>query len=55
MKKKFTKEGDVVVKLSTPYNATYVTKENEGLAVPSFCAIIRVKKDEMDANICLLF
>ena len=40
----------MVVKLSTPYDATYVTKENEGLAVPSFCAIIRVKKDEMDAK-----
>lgn len=47
---KFTKEGDVVVKLSTPYDATYVTKENEGLAVPSFCAIIRVKKDKLDAK-----
>ena len=47
---KFTKEGDVVVKLSTPYDATYVTKENEGLAVPSFCAIIRVKEDKLDAN-----
>ena len=44
---KFTKEGDVVVKLSTPYDATYVTKENEGLAVPSFCAIIRVKEDKL--------
>ena len=47
---KFTKEGDVVVKLSTPYDATYVTKENEGLAVPSFCAIIRVKEDKLDAK-----
>ena len=47
---KFTKEGDVVVKLSTPYDATYVTKENEGLAVQSFCAIIRVKEDKLDAK-----
>ena len=47
---KFTKEGDVVVKLSTPYDATYVTKENEGVAVPSFCAIIRVKEDKLDAK-----
>ena len=47
---KFTKEGDVVVKLSTPYDATYVTKENEGLAVPSFCASIRVKEDKLDAK-----
>ena len=27
---KFTKEGDVVIKLSTPYDAAYVTKEDEG-------------------------
>ncbi len=47
---KITKEGDVVLKLSTPYDATYVTKENEGLAVPSFCAIIRVKEDKLDAK-----
>lgn len=39
---KYTREGDVVIKLSTPYDAAYITKEFEGLAVPSFCAIIRL-------------
>lgn len=47
---KFTQEGDVVIKLSTPYDAAYVMKEDEGLAIPSFCATIRVKTDEIDAK-----
>ena len=38
---KFTREGDVVIKLSTPYDAAYITAETVGLAIPSFCAIIR--------------
>lgn len=32
-----TKEGDIVMKLSSPYGAAYVGKEDEGLLVPSFC------------------
>lgn len=48
---KYTKEGDVVVKLSTPYDAAYVTVEDSGLVIPSFCAVIRIKKrDLMDAK-----
>ncbi len=39
--KKLTKAGDVVVKLSSPYDAAYVTKDDEGLLIPSFCIIIR--------------
>lgn len=38
--KKLTKEGDIVIKLSTPYDACIITKDDEGLLVPSFCAII---------------
>lgn len=48
---KYIKEGDVVVKLSTPYDAAYVTSEDAGLVIPSFCAAIRIKKqDLMDAK-----
>ena len=48
---KYTKEGDVVIKLSTPYDATYVTSENAGIVIPSFCATIRVIKSKlMDAK-----
>ncbi len=38
--KRITREGDIVIKLSTPYDACLITKEDEGLLVPSFCAII---------------
>lgn len=39
--KKLTKEGDIILKLSTPYDAAIVRKENVGILVTSFCAIIR--------------
>lgn len=38
--KRITKAGDIVMKLSTPYDACLITKDEEGLLVPSFCAII---------------
>lgn len=40
---RLTQEGDVVLKLSTPYDAAYITKEEEGLLIPSFCLIVRIK------------
>ena len=39
--KRLTKEGDVVVKLSAPYNAVIIDKEHEDMLVSSFCSIIR--------------
>lgn len=39
--KRITQEGDIVMKLSTPYDACIITKEDEGLLVPSFCVIIK--------------
>lgn len=47
---KFTHEGDVVIKLSTPYDAAYITAETAGLAIPSFCAIIRKSGNGIDAG-----
>lgn len=48
---KFTQAGDVVIKLSTPYDAAYVTEEYAGIAIPSFCAVIRITdENEMDAT-----
>ena len=38
---KYTRSGDIIVKLSAPYNAAYITSEQEGILVSSFCAIIR--------------
>lgn len=40
--KRITQEGDIVMKLSTPYDACIITKEDEGLLVPSFCVIIKM-------------
>lgn len=47
---KYTRAGDVVIKLSTPYDAAYVTEEFEGIAIPSFCATIRVKDNKINAK-----
>lgn len=40
---RLTKEGDVVLKLSTPYDAAYITKQDTDLIIPSFCLIVRIK------------
>ncbi|KUO78022.1 MAG: hypothetical protein APF81_17515 [Desulfosporosinus sp. BRH_c37] len=48
---RFTSEGDIVIKLSTPYDAAYIEKDDEGLVVPSFCSVIRgVHVDKVDAK-----
>lgn len=53
---KYTREGDVVIKLSTPYDAAYVNEENAGIAIPSFCAAIRITdNDKMDARYLTAF
>lgn len=39
---KYTKKGDVIIKLSTPYDAAYIDEENEGYVIPSFLAAIRI-------------
>ena len=39
--KKLTHAGDIVIKLSTPYDAGLVTPDTEGALVPSFCAILK--------------
>lgn len=39
--KKITKKGDIVIKLTTPYDSCLITEEDEGLLVPSFGLIIR--------------
>jgi restriction endonuclease S subunit len=53
---KYTHEGDVVIKLSTPYDAAYVTLKDAGIAIPSFCAAIRITdKNKMDARYLAAF
>ncbi len=46
---KYTKFGDIVVKLNTPYEAAIIDKCHAGMIVPSFCAVIRVKSG-IDTN-----
>lgn len=42
-----TKENDIIVRLFAPVCATLITKDYEGLVVPSQLAIIRLKYDSM--------
>lgn len=41
----FTHEGDVVIKLSTPYDSVYIDKNHEGIMVTSFGMVLRKKED----------
>ena len=48
--RRITKEGDIVIKLSTPFDSATITKEHEGCLIPSFCAIIRKNDDSVVNN-----
>ena len=37
-------KNDIIIKLSTPYEACVIDDDNVGLVIPSFCAILRIKK-----------
>lgn len=39
----FTREGDILIRLSEPYTAVYISSEHSGLLIPSYFAIIKVK------------
>ena len=52
--KRLTKPGDIVIKLSTPYDAAIIDEASAGCIVPSFCAIVRVG-DNFDVNYLLAF
>lgn len=56
--RRITAENDIVIKLSSPYDACLITKQDEGLLVPSFCACLRTKnnaKIACDLNYALAF
>jgi len=45
---KYTRIGDVVIRLSAPYNSSVISSAaEEGLLIPSFCAAIRIKRNEL--------
>ena len=52
--RKIVNDGDIVMKLSSPYDAALVDKDVEGCIVPSFCAIVRHGKD-IDTGFLLAF
>ena len=43
----FTREGDVIIKASTPYDCVYIDKEHEGLLVTSFGLILRSTSESL--------
>lgn len=52
----FTKEGDVVVKASTPYDCAFVDNKHEGLLVTSFGLILRsLPKSPVDMRYLALY
>ena len=52
----YTKRGDVIMKLSTPYDSCVIEKdEDEGLIVPSFSLIIRKIRSQYDPYFLMAF
>lgn len=51
---KLTRVGDVVIKLSTPYEAVVIDENHKDLLIPSFCAVFRCKEDINPYYICAL-
>lgn len=52
----FTREGDVVIKLSTPYDSVYIDKAHEGIMITSFGMVLRKRDDtELDMRFLSLF
>lgn len=52
---KITKADTLVLKLSTPYDACIITKEDENLIVPSFCASLTLTDKDVDLLYVLAF
>ncbi len=45
-----TQEGDIIVRLSSPNTAIYITKEQENIVIPSLFAIIRNKSKTINSQ-----
>lgn len=41
-----TQEGDILIRLSNPYTATYITKQFQNILIPSLVAVIRIKSEK---------
>ena len=52
----FTREGDVIIKLSTPYDSVHVDKSHEGIMITSFGMVLRKKPEaELDMQYLSMF
>ena len=51
---RLSSEGDVIIKLSTPYEAAVIDKLHAGYLIPSFCAMVKAKKGISSAFLCAL-
>ena len=51
-----TRIGDIVIKLSSPYDACVITESDTGLLIPSFCLRIgKLAEDRVDRDFLLAF
>ncbi len=50
-----TRKGDIVIKLSSPYDSCLITPGYEGLLIPSFCMKIEVKEERIDRDFFLAY
>ena len=53
--KKLTQEGDIILKLNQPYDAAYISKDDEGILITSHCLVIRDIKKYIDPKYLLAF
>lgn len=51
---KLTKAGDIVLKLSQPYDAAYITEKDEGVLITSFCVVLRGIDDDINPRYLVL-
>lgn len=50
-----TEKGDIIIKLSSPYDSCLIGEEDEGLLIPSFCLKIKVTDPTVDRYFLLAF
>ncbi len=55
IKKFLTHQGDIVIKLSSPYDSVIIEKEDEGLLLPSFLLRIEIKNKEINPSYLLAY
>ncbi len=52
---KLTKKGDIILKVTTPYDACIIEDNDEGLLIPSFCIKLRILDNRINPYYLLSF